>query len=224
MTHGLIDRSTLRVTTCFTEQTLFQIERIFTTWFVETMNIRLLLLSLLMVFHFPAHSAELDGRTLANQLVVGGKTLVLNGLGFRKATFLGIKVYLAGLYVEEKSQNAEQIMNSNKVRKIRLLFVRDVGAEKIKNAWKESFDENCGDKCDTFEKEIATLGAYIQDVKDGSVMDYTFFSDRIEIQADQKEKLEIKNKEFSKIMLSTWLGKKPVMEKLKTQLLGVNED
>ena len=107
---------------------------------------------------------------------------------------------------------------------MRLLFVRGVGAEKIKSAWKESFNENCDDKCSNFDKEISTLGEYIQDVKDGSVMDYTFFSDRIEIKSDSKEKLEIKNKDFAKIMLGTWLGKKPVMEKLKIQLLGVKED
>jgi DNA polymerase/3'-5' exonuclease PolX len=177
----------------------------------------------LFISHVFAHAAEMDGRTIADQMIVGGKTLVLNGFGYRRATFLGIKVYLAGLYLEEKSNNSDQIMNSNKIRKMRLLFVRGVGAEKIKSAWKESFDDNCGDNCKTFEPEITKLGSYIQDVKDGSVMDYTFFGDRIEIQADQKEKLEIKNSEFAKIMLGTWIGKKPVMEKLKTQLLGVKD-
>ena len=63
--------------------------------------------------YLPACAAELAGVVMPEQVTVDGKTLVLNGLGLREATFLRVDVYVAGLYLEEKSQDADKTQDSS---------------------------------------------------------------------------------------------------------------
>ena len=60
----------------------------------------------------PALCGTLDGITMPDTATVGGKDLQLNGLGTRKATFLKVKVYVMGLYLEKKSQDGQAIAAS----------------------------------------------------------------------------------------------------------------
>ena len=50
--------------------------------------------------------------------------LVLNGMGLRKATWLRAKVYLAGLYLEEKSLDADAFLRPERTKRIVLVLVR----------------------------------------------------------------------------------------------------
>ena len=50
-------------------------------------------LVLLALISFNSFALTVDGITFEDKVNVGGKDLVLNGVGIRKATFLKIKVY-----------------------------------------------------------------------------------------------------------------------------------
>jgi Chalcone isomerase-like len=93
----------------------------------------------------PARAGELAGVTLPDQVTVEGKTLSLNGLGLRQATWLRVNVYVAALYLEAKSSEPEAIIGSEEVKRIVMRFVRGVGRKDIVKAWNESFEENAGD-------------------------------------------------------------------------------
>ena len=62
----------------------------------------------------PGTAGELAGVTLADQVTVEGRTLVLNGMGLRQATILRVHVYVGGLYLEARSADASQIMASGR--------------------------------------------------------------------------------------------------------------
>ena len=62
----------------------------------------------------PAQAAKLAGVTMADTVTLDGKTLVLNGLGVRAATFMKVKVYIIGLYLENKSSDAKAIIASER--------------------------------------------------------------------------------------------------------------
>jgi hypothetical protein len=53
------------------------------------------------------------GVTLPDQAMVEARTLVLNGMGLRKATWLRVKVHVAGLYLEEMSLDAARSLFAN---------------------------------------------------------------------------------------------------------------
>jgi Chalcone isomerase-like len=60
----------------------------------------------------PAIGATCGGAEFPDSLSSDGVELLLNGLGVRKATFLNIEVYVAALYLPQKSTNAAQILGT----------------------------------------------------------------------------------------------------------------
>ena len=82
---------------------------------------RMMVLVTMLVFVVGTGSAgfagdmEILGVTFPGEKVVEGKTLKLNGVAYRKA--LGIvKVFVQGLYLENPSQDAEEVINSEQVK------------------------------------------------------------------------------------------------------------
>ena len=51
------------------------------------------------------YSATQNKVTMPDTISIKGADLVLNGLGTRKATWLRVKVYVGGLYLEKKSKD-----------------------------------------------------------------------------------------------------------------------
>ena len=83
--------------------------------------------------------------------------LVLNGLGIRKATFLKVKVYVAGLYLTQKSADPAQILSANAPWQLSLHFVRDVDARDMREAFDEGFKKSAGDKLAALEDRIESF-------------------------------------------------------------------
>ena len=54
-------------------------------------------------------SGNLAGVTMSNTAKAGDTTLHLNGMGLRTKSFLKVKIYVAGLYVEQKSTKADTL-------------------------------------------------------------------------------------------------------------------
>jgi hypothetical protein len=169
-----------------------------------------------------AQAAELDGVTLPDKIQVGGKPLLLNGMGTRKATLFKVKVYVAGLYVQTLSHNAAEILDSNQLRRIDLHFVHDVSAEKLANAWKESLEKNCPGHCETYQPVLAQLNALMKDVQKGDVMTVTFFPQAIEVSLKNQPPTRIQSVGYPKLLLQSWLGEFPPNSDLKEGLLGLS--
>ncbi|MGH8403696.1 MAG: chalcone isomerase family protein, partial [Gammaproteobacteria bacterium] len=55
-------------------------------------------------------AATLAGVNLSDTAVVGGQTLVLNGIALRTKTWFKVKVYVGGLYLREKASTAEAVL------------------------------------------------------------------------------------------------------------------
>ena len=103
---------------------------------------------------------------------VGGQSLVLNGAALRKKSI--VKVYVAGLYLPAKSQDANAILASDGPRELRMQFVRDVGKDKMCEAWDESLKNNTPDADAQLQGEFKELCGWMQDLKKGDVMSFTY--------------------------------------------------
>ena len=89
-----------------------------------------------------AGTVEVEGVSLAQEIVLDetGETLVLNGAGVRKKFV--VKVYVAALYLEEKSGDPEGVIGQQGRKRILLhILHKKVGAKKLRNAWREGFAE-----------------------------------------------------------------------------------
>jgi len=181
----------------------------------------MLLVACLVSLATPALGGELAGVTLPDSVVVEGTTLVLNGLGLREATMLKVDVYVAGLYVERKSADAEAILGAAGPHRLVMQFVRDVGRADLAKGFTEGFDRNAGAARQALGERIATLNGWLSDVKVGDTMMFTFLPGQgVEVEVRGEKRGDIPGDDFARGLLSVWLGPKPPNPGLKNGLLG----
>jgi hypothetical protein len=174
-----------------------------------------------LVLGAPVFGAECLKVKVLDSVKASGADLVLNGLGIRKATFMAVKVYVAALYLPQKSRDAGRILGAKQPWQLILRFVRDVDASDIRDAFSEGFENAAGDKLATLRPRIDTLNARMVDFKEGQYV--TFSSDPMKGVATDVNGVvgnPIEGSDFSTALLSTWIGGKPPNRDLKTGLLG----
>lgn len=164
-------------------------------------------------------SAELDGVSFPDQATVGGKTVLLNGLGVRSATMLKVKVYIIGLYLESKNSNPQNIIESTGNKRIAMKFVHEVSADKLRGGWSEGFEDNNTDLA-SVKDEIAKFNASMRDVKSGDSIMLDFSGDTVDVLVNDNKVDSIVGSEFQKALLAIWLGPKPPNDELKEGILG----
>ena len=177
-------------------------------------------LALLVLTNSGASAAEISGVKLPDQVTVAGKTLKLNGAGLRQATILKVNVYAAGLYLEKPSGDGEAIANSDQAKSIEMVFMRDVSAKQMAEAFQEGFDKNCVAGCAELKPHISKLQGLMKDMKKGESMAFHFLADGVEVMIRGQKMGSIGDKAFSHQLIRCWIGKNPPNAGLKEGLLG----
>jgi hypothetical protein len=137
-----------------------------------------------------AQSATLAGVSLPDTLQVGSTSLVLNGLGLRKKFV--VKVYVAGLYLPQKSSDANAIMQSEAPKRIVMHFLHAASKNQVADAFDESFNSNSPDARKTLKAEIARLLDALEPVKEGDQIVFTYVPGQgTTLALNGKEKLTI---------------------------------
>jgi chalcone isomerase-like protein len=168
-----------------------------------------------------AFAAECQKIQFPDTVNAAGTDLVLNGLGIRKATILAVKVYVAGLYLPQKSADPEQILRSNRPWQLTLRFVRDVDASDMHSAFKEGFENALGQKAATLKPQIDAMNAQIVEIKKGQYLTFTNDPAKgVTVDMNGAAGSPIQGPDFAMALLSVWLGPKPPNADLKTGLLG----
>ena len=165
------------------------------------------------------HAASLAGVTLPDTEQVGGKSLVLNGLGLRSE--LMVKVYVAGLYLEQKSSDAGAIIKADTPNRIVMQFLHSASQSQMSNAFKESFNDNTPDAVKTMKPDIDKLLGALEPMKVGDQMVFTYVPGTgTTLAINGKDKLTIAGSAFNPVLLSVWLGPKPPTAAVKKGMLG----
>ena len=175
----------------------------------------------IMLVAAPSSAGQLAGVTMPDEVSVAGKTLVLNGLGLREATALMVDVYVAGLYVEGRSTDAEPILSPSTGKRIVMKFLRSVGREKLAAAWTEGFEKNAGDKASTVAPGLATMNAAMDDVKKDDTIVLTFVPGAgTTVSVKGQDVAAIPGDDFQRVLFSVWLGPQPPNVSLRDGMLG----
>lgn len=178
----------------------------------------LCLLALFLVVD--GRAAQLAGVTLPDSVQVGDARLVLNGLGLRKKFV--VKVYVAGLYLSQKSSDPRAILAAHTPKRIVMHFVHDVSKQQLRDAFDDSFDDNARDARKAAQSEIERFFAALDSVKEGDQMTFTYVPGTGTTYAvNGKDKLVISGPAFASVLLSVWLGPKPPNDELKKGMLGM---
>ncbi|HLJ19417.1 MAG TPA: chalcone isomerase family protein [Stellaceae bacterium] len=169
----------------------------------------------------PSFAAACRDIQFPDAVKAGGRDLVLNGLGIRKATLLRIKVYVGALYLPQRSGDAAAILAANGRWQLVLHFVRDVDAGDIRDAFQEGFQKSAGDKLASLQMRIAGLNAQIVDLKSGQSLTFTRDpATGVSVDVNGKGGSTIEGADFAGALLAIWLGANPPNEDLKSGLLG----
>ena len=169
----------------------------------------------------PAAAGTKAGVTMPDQVTVGDKTLVLNGMGLREATLLKVDVYVAGLYVEQPSSNPAQLVGARQVKQLSLRFVRDVGHDDIVKAWREGFRNNATVPVAQLQPLIDQLDAWMPSFHTGDTLTFTFLPGAgVAVDINGARKGVLQGDDFARSLLSIWLGPTPPGSGLKRGLLG----
>ena|SRR5271166_5984781 len=167
----------------------------------------------------PATAASLDGITLADMRMVGGTPLRLNGIALRTYSLLRIHIYVAGLYLEHPTDDAEQILRSPEKKMLDIRFVHDVDAASARKAWLEGFDSNCESPCPVNRSEIDKFLAAVTDMRKGDVTALVFTPGQVAFQRDGQTVGTVKEP-LASVILASFIGPVPPTERLKRELLG----
>ena len=165
------------------------------------------------------HAASLAGVTLPDTQQVGSTKLVLNGLGVR--TKYMVKVYVAGLYLEQKSSDPNAIIKADAPKQIVMKFVHGASKNQMSDAFNESFNDNTPDAVKTMKPDIDRLLGALEPVKVGDEMVFTYVPGTgTTYTMNGQTRVTIAGPAFGQVLFSVWLGPKPPNADLKTGMLG----
>jgi len=162
----------------------------------------------------------INGVTFTSTITVGAQSLVLNGVALRKKAIF--KVYAAGLYVGTKSNDATVILAADAPRRMVLSFLRDVGKDKMCEAWNDALADNTPDASAQLKTDFTTLCGYMADIKEHEQMVFTYVPGTgTEISVAGTVKGTLAGKDFADALLKAWIGPKPGPgEGFKKNILG----
>ncbi|SRR6266545_1843603 len=167
-----------------------------------------------------AEAGKRDDVKMPDTIAVAGKTLVLNGMGTREATIFNVNVYVAGLYLEKKTQNPDEVVSSEQVKRIDLVFVRDVDRSDITEAWSTQFKKNGADMA-KLKNQITQLNGWMAEMKEGDSLSFTYVPGKgVTVVVKGSEKGVIPGSDFGHAFFAIWFGKSPPNSGLKNGMLG----
>lgn len=181
---------------------------------------RVLVLSFLAFFAGTAAAGKLAGISMPDGITVDGKALVLNGMGIRKATIFNIKVYVVGLYLENKSRSPADILRSEQVKRFDVVLRRDVDRSDIIDAWRKGLKRNGADMT-KLKSRFDQFTGWMSDFAEGDTLTFLYAPGRgVTVIVKGKLKGTIAGADFATALFEMWLGANPVDDGLKDGLLG----
>ena len=182
-------------------------------------NATLFAVVMAVVLALPATAKDVSGVKFPDTVTVEGKELKLNGAGLRKK--LVFNVYAAGLYVETPSKSAQQIIESDQTKRVRMSMLRDLDKKTITEAIVDGFKKNAKDNLPKLQQRLDTFTGAIPDLKKGDELLLTYVPGKgTTIESKAGQKISVEGKDFSDALFLVWLGREPVDGSLKDGMLG----
>lgn len=169
-----------------------------------------------------ARAAEMAGVAMPDTRTVSGTKLVLNGMGIRTFSILGVHIYVAGLYLRHPDHDGQSILASPSPKILQIHFVHDVSADRIREAWQEGLTANCTPPCKLPASELHRFLDAIRPVQAGESFTFVFDSYGVTVYEAGQLLGGINNEQFGRLMLAVFIGRQSSASerKLKRDLLG----
>ena len=184
-----------------------------------------MMLKAFLAIIFSVSSVVIQDRTvgdvkLPGTLTVEKEKLSLNGAGIREKYY--IKMYVAGLYLKNKSTDALKTMNANETMAIRLHIISSmVSNSRMQQAIREGFEKSTHGNIAPHKKDIETLiNAFNDPIKINDVFEVRYSpAAGCMIYKNGSKKATIAGIKFKQAVFGIWLGDNPNHKALRDELM-----
>lgn len=179
------------------------------------------LLALSLCVAAGAQAATVKGVSFADTASIGGRECRLVGVGVR--TKVIISVYLGALYLATPTGDAAAAIAAEEPKRIVMHFVHSkVGAEAIREAWRDGFDANAAATLPQLKDRLDRFCTWFDaDLLKGEQVVLTYVPGQgTEVAVKGVVRGVIEGADFMKALWSVWLGAKPADGGLKKGMLG----
>jgi hypothetical protein len=185
---------------------------------------KILLLIFCLFWSWNASALEVAGVKLADSIHLGSRDLALNGAGLRTKYFL--KVYVAALYLGEKTHVGEAALNQPGEKRIALYIKRELSDEQMLHGFNEVMAANhTPAEMQVLEpqlKELTAIFHAVGKVNEGDMVFLDFLPDTgTKIVVNGVTRGNVSGAEFNRALFKIWLGDKPAQPDLKQKMLGL---
>lgn len=190
----------------------------------QALHTRLMTGLFCLALSLPALATEVASVRFDDKVTVAGTELQLNGAGLRKR--LMFRVYAMGLYLPQKSGDAQTVLAGSGARRIHIVTLRELGADQFADALIEGLNKNLSPaeqqqlnpRIESFRKTLLSMGKAAE--KTVVYLDFVPGSGtRLSINGETKGS-DIPGEDFYAALLRIWLGREPAQEDLRAHLLG----
>lgn len=164
---------------------------------------------------------KLAGVELPKTVDVSARRLHLNGMGVRTRFIIGLKIYVAGLYLETPSHAAATVISSEQVKRVHLTFLRSVDRSQVTDAIRKGFERNSKSQMGALKARLAKLESFLSGFGKGDELLITYLPGTgTEVTVKGVVKGVIEGKDFASALFGVWFGADPVDGDLEKSMLG----
>ncbi len=149
-----------------------------------------------------------------------GKVLVLNGTGAGTKFFA--RVYDIGLYLENKTTNAQTAITSNEAKRIAIVMLRSVSRHQFVEAVEKGMVRNSAVPIANLRSRLDLLERALPALQKGDMLDFTYVPGAGTVVRGPNRELKIPGMDFAEALFSVWLGPNADSSSLRKKLLGGN--
>lgn len=179
-----------------------------------------LMLSVFMMTSL-CYGKEVAGIGIPESLDAGQVTLMLNGAGVRNK--LIIKLYVGGLYLEQKSNDAETIITADEPMAIRLHIISSmITSQKMEEATREGFSKSTSGRIEPVRDQIEKfISVFKDEIKENDIYDFIYSPGKgTDVYKNAEYHSSIEGLLFKQALFGIWLCDKPAQMSLKNDMLG----
>jgi hypothetical protein len=169
-------------------------------------------------------AAELEGVRFEERITLGGRDLLLNGIGLRAAGWF--KLYVAALYLQGRASTAEQALGQAGPKRLRVVMLREAPAVELAKAVDKGVNRNAGPAGQEALRErlgqLTEQMRIVRDVKAGDTVDFDHEPARgtLMLLNGKPRGPAISGSDFYAAVLRSFIGEHPYHRDLRAGLLG----
>jgi hypothetical protein len=185
-------------------------------------HISKLIFCLFLCFSTQVQASKVADVQLKETIKLGDTHLLLNGAGIRSKLF--IDLYIAALYLNNKTQDPQSIITADEPMMIQIHVISNlISSENLTRGTSEGFAKSTGNKTEAIQTQIDDfLDSFKEPIKINDIFEIVYIPNKgITVIKNRHivKKLNV-DMAFKQALFGIWLSDNPAQKSLKDKMLG----